>query len=221
MDAQPFSGAGLVGDTWIKTNPQYIPSASAVSSRDGLDTFYGQGYKQTNTNVLNMDLVYKLKLDFLTPGLDFKIKGSYNSTYYQVKDRTNDKPAQFMPVLESNGNIALQRSGDYWNPGYTESSWPERDWYAEAAINYNRQFGDHGVTGLVLYNQSKSYYPWDSAGSTYVSIPKGYVGLVGRVTYNYKYKYLFDVNVGISVEVTPSSLAFLMILSSTSVKFDT
>lgn len=196
MDAQPFSGAGIVGDKWIKTNPQYISSESAVSSRDGLDTFYGQGYKQTNTNVLNMDLVYKLKLDFLTPGLDFKIKGSYNSTYYQVKDRTNDKPAQFMPVLESNGNIALQRSGDYWNPGYTESSWPERDWYAEAAINYNRQFGDHGVTGLVLYNQSKSYYPWDSAVSTYVSIPKGYVGLVGRVTYNYKYKYLFDVNVG-------------------------
>ena len=44
---------------------------------------------------------------------------------------------------------------------------------------------------LTLYNQSKKYYP-----ATYPDIPTGYVGLVGRLTYDYATRYLFDVNVG-------------------------
>ncbi len=88
MGAQPFSGAGIVDGRWIVTNPALISNESAVNQQDGLYTFYGQGYRTTTSNVLNLDLVYKLKLDFLTKGLDFRIKGSYNSTYYTRKDRT-------------------------------------------------------------------------------------------------------------------------------------
>lgn len=58
-------------------------------------------------------------------------------------------------------------------------------------MNYNRTFGDHSVGALVLYNQSKNYYP-----STYSDIPRGYVGLVGRVTYDYKSRYITEFNVG-------------------------
>lgn len=196
MDAQPFSGAGIVDGKWIKTNPALISDESAVSQRDGLDTFYGQGYKKTITNVLNLDLIYKLKLDFITKGLDFRLKGSYNSTYYNVKDRTCGQPAKYMPYLDENGNIVYQRTGDYWNLGYADSSWPERNWYAEASFNYSRSFGNHNFSGLLLYNQSKSYYSWDANNSAYISVPKGYVGLVGRITYDYKHRYMVDVNMG-------------------------
>lgn len=196
MDAQPFSGAGIVDGKWIKTNPALISDESAVSQRDGLDTFYGQGYKKTITNVLNLDLIYKLKLDFITKGLDFRLKGSYNSTYYNVKDRTCGQPAKYMPYLDENGNIVYQRTGDYWNLGYADSSWPERNWYAEASFNYSRSFGNHSFSGLLLYNQSKSYYSWDANNSAYISVPKGYVGLVGRITYDYKHRYMVDVNMG-------------------------
>lgn len=196
MDAQPFSGAGIVDGKWVVTNPVYISDEAAVATRDGLDTFYGQGYVEEMTNALNTDLIYKLKLDFLTSGLDFRMKGSYNSTYTQRKSRTSGQPAKYTPLIQSDGSIALQRKGDYWNLGFEDSSWPERDWYAEASFNYTRQFGAHGVTGLLLYNQSKSYYPWDAAGSAYFAIPKGYVGLVGRVTYNYMLKYMVDLNMG-------------------------
>lgn len=48
--------------------------------------FTVRGYNRKTTNVLNLDLIYKLKLDFITPGLDFKVKGSYNSDYTQQKD---------------------------------------------------------------------------------------------------------------------------------------
>lgn len=191
MDAQPFSGAGIVDGRWIKTNPALISSESAVSGVDGLDTFYGQGYKITSTNVLNADLIYKLKMDFVTKGLDLRLKISYNSSYSQEKDRSAGKPASFMPYLDDDGNILFERSGDFWNLGYSESAWSSRDWYAEASLNYNREFGEHSVGALLLYNQSKSYYP-----GSYVSIPTGYVGLVARVTYDYKHRYMIDANMG-------------------------
>ena len=196
MDCQPFSGSGIIDDKWIKTNPIYISDENAVSSRDGLDTFYGQGYSQQTTNVLNVDLIYKLDLGFITKGLDLKLKGSYNSNYYHVKDRTAGQPAQYTPIIQEDGSIVLQRKGDYWNLGYNESSWPDRNWYAEASLNYNRSFGLHNVSALLLYNQSKSYYPWDNQGSAYKSIPKGYVGLVARATYDYNHRYMLDLNMG-------------------------
>jgi len=130
-------------------------------------------------------------MDFLTKGLDFRVKASYNSSYGQTKNRTCGKPASFRPYLTENGEVVYQRSGDYWNPGYSESAWSNRDWYAEASFNYNRTFGYHNVGALLLYNQSKTYYP-----GSYTSIPYGYVGLVARATYDYKHRYMIDANMG-------------------------
>lgn len=192
MDSQPFSGAGIVDGKWIKTNPAYLSSTeNVVSGVDGLSTFYGQGYKLQSTNVLNADIIYKLNMGFLTKGLDFRLKASYNSSYTQEKNRGCGAPPRFMPILKDDGTIVYDRSGDYWNLGYDEGSWASRDWYAEASLNYNREFGDHNVGALVLYNQSKSYYP-----GSYTSIPYGYVGLVARATYDYKHRYMIDANMG-------------------------
>ena len=62
----------------------------------------------------------------------------------------------------------------------------------ELGVNYARSFGDHNVTALFLYNQSKEYY----YGSMYSDIPRGYVGFVGRVTYDWKNRYMAEFNIG-------------------------
>ena len=74
---------------------------------------------------------------------------------------------------------------------YRESNERERSWYLEGRINYNRTFGDHAIGGLLLYNQSRDYYP-----STYRYLPRNYIGYVGRVTYGYRSKYLAEFNAG-------------------------
>lgn len=61
----------------------------------------------------------------------------------------------------------------------------------EASIRYARKFGSHNVSALLLYNQSKKYYP-----SQLPYLPTAYVGLVGRVTYDYKSRYLAEFNIG-------------------------
>jgi hypothetical protein len=151
-----------------------------MTGSDGLNPYYGKGYNSDSKNVLNFDLSLTQKLDFITPGLNFKIKGAYNSTYNHTKTRSNSIP-YYTPIKTADGTIEYRKSGDDRVLGYDESYGKARDWYAEASLNYNRTFGLHNVGALMLYNQSKTYYP-----SQYPDIPSGYVGLVGRLTYDWK-----------------------------------
>ncbi|MEB3374937.1 hypothetical protein SFC43_22560 [Bacteroides sp. CR5/BHMF/2] len=81
---------------------------------------------------------------------------------------------------------------------YAESYKRDRNWYIEGRLNYDRTFGDHKVSALFLYNQSRNYYPLyaDGTVASFQYLPRGYVGFVGRATYGYKSRYLADVNMG-------------------------
>ncbi len=196
-NGMPMAGYGLDDQgRRIVSDPDLVGSIGT----DGLGLIFQQGYTVQTQNVVNLDLQYKLKLDFITEGLDFRIKGSYNSDYTHQKARTTGGGISYKATIahgeyETDGSqkIVYVRQGDAWPLGYSESKWGNRNWYAEAALNYNRSFNkEHNVGALILYNESKTYYP----GGIYNSIPKGYVGLVGRVTYNYQSKYLLDMNMG-------------------------
>jgi TonB-linked SusC/RagA family outer membrane protein len=165
--------------------------------RDALSNYYDLGYTKQSTNVLNLDLQYKLDMSFITPGLDFKIKGSYNSEYTAQKNRQEGygNGVTYIATIVD-GQEVLRKDNVTWPLPYTESKWGTRNWYAETSFNYARKFGKHNVGALLLYNQSKTYYPEDSDGNLYQSIPRGYVGLVGRVTYDYDTRYMIDFNIG-------------------------
>ena len=75
--AVPFAGAGIVDGKRVVSNADYLP----FTGSDGLNSYYGKGFRSTTTNVLNVDLVLDQKLDFITKGLSFKLKGSYNTSY--------------------------------------------------------------------------------------------------------------------------------------------
>lgn len=186
--ASPMSGAGIVDGKRIVSNTVYV---GTDMDNDPM-RFFGSGHQNTTSNVLNLDLIYNAKLDAITEGLKFKIKGSYNSTYAHTKkwEQYQTYPT-YKPYMLEDGTIVLETSGDKWKPEFSEQTDVFRDWYAEASFDYARTFGDHDVTALLLYNQSKYYYPWP-----YQEIPRGYVGLVGRITYNYLSRYLVDFNVG-------------------------
>ena len=192
--ATPYAGAGIDEQgRHIVSDPNIV----GPFDRSALSNYYNLGYVNESTNALNFDLQYKLDLSFLTKGLDFKVKGSYNSDYTARKNRQNGYGTGVTYVATLvDGKEVLRKENVTWPIPYSEAKWGNRNWYAEASLNYARRFGKHNVGALLLYNQSKSYYPWDSDGSLYQSIPKGYVGLVGRVTYDYDTKYLLDLNIG-------------------------
>lgn len=81
----PMSGYGLDSEgRRIVSDPDLVGSVGS----DGLGLIYQHGYTIQRQSVVNLDLQYKLKLDDITKGLDFRIKGSYNSDYTQQKART-------------------------------------------------------------------------------------------------------------------------------------
>ena len=178
-----------------------------------------------NNNKLQMDLVLDQKLDFITKGLSMKLKGSYNSSYQVRKEITNSQstyyPVHHKYVLTDDSGNPIQTgtttitdkdgvtteipvyawgertdyrlAGDNTDPVYSNSSPSKgRNWYAEASLNYNRSFGPHSVTALALYNQSKEYY----IGGDFPDIPRTYVGLVARVTYDWNNRYMAEFNFG-------------------------
>ena len=192
--ATPYAGIGVDGE-----GRHIIADSNIVGKydRDALSNYYDLGYQNESTNALNLDLQYKLDMSFITPGLDFKIKGSYNTDYTARKNRQNGfgTGVTYVATLVD-GKEVLRKENITWPLPYSEAKWGNRNWYAEASFNYSRKFGKHNVGALLLYNQSKTYYPWDSDNSIYQGIPKGYVGLVGRVTYDYDTRYMVDFNIG-------------------------
>ena len=192
--ATPYAGSGI-----DEQGRHIVSDESFVGpyDRDALSNYYGLGYQNESTNVLNFDIQYKLDLGFITKGLSFKTKASYNSEYTARKNRQNGFGTGLTYVATLvNGEEVLRKENITWPIPYNESKWGSRNWYWEASFDYARKFGQHNIGALLLYNQSKTYYPWDSDNSLYQSIPKGYVGLVGRVTYDYATKYLLDFNIG-------------------------
>lgn len=186
--AAPYAGAGIVDGKRIVSNPEI--QGLINGSTDGLDVLYGRGFASTVTNVLNADFAFEQKLDFITKGLSFNVKGALNSSYSITKTRSKTTPF-YTPIKNLDGTIGFKKSADETELSFGESYNADRNYYTEAALNYKRKFGDHNVSALALFNQSKAYYP-----ASYKYLPRGYVGLVGRVTYDYKTKYLLDFNVG-------------------------
>ena len=192
--ATPYAGSGIDA-----AGRHIVSDANIVGpfDRDALSNYYDLGYVNESTNVLNFDIQYKLDLGFITDGLDFKVKASYNSEYTARKNRQNGYGTGVTYVATIvDGEEVLRKENITWPIPYNEAKWGSRNWYTEASFDYARKFGEHNLGALLLYNQSKTYYPWDSDGSIYQSIPKGYVGLVGRITYDYATKYMLDFNIG-------------------------
>lgn len=202
--SHPFAGPGFINGVRTCVPQSLVPIGEVL--RDGMFIFYGYGYDQNYQTTLNLDLDITQDLKFITPGLSVSFKGAYDNNFTLNKVRkgggVESQTVYYKSYFESNGNMA-QTDPDYdktyiYVPSgsntplqYSESYERGQNWYIEARLNYDRSFGDHKISGLLLYNQSRSYYP-----KTYTYIPRSYVGLVGRATWSYMSKYMMDVNMG-------------------------
>lgn len=201
--SQPFSSPGIIDGKKVVVQPGRFIGINMENQV--LDKYYGSGYKRQLSNNMTFDLNLAQKLDFITKGLSVDIKGSYNTDYSYIK-QVNGHVETFTPYYKSevdgtglskddpafDKTVVYRVSGQNMMKTYGDGNRTRgRDWYLEGSIRYNREFGNHNVGALFLYNQSKKYYP-----KTFTEVPSAYVGFVGRVTYDYKTKYLAEFNIG-------------------------
>lgn len=109
------------------------------------------GYQRLNTNILQATLTLKQELPFVK-GLSVAGKASFgreytNNKHYMVPIFMNRQDAdgntlEIYPNGGWNGKTALNQNFDEYNTATINAS-----------MNYNRSFGDHHVSGLLLYEQ--------------------------------------------------------------------
>ena len=186
---QPMAGSGIVDGQWVSTSQDNV----TLELRDPLSGFFGKGYDNQTINSLDFDIDLIQELDFITPGLKARTKGSYNTNYSHTKSISSG-PDRFEAIYMPGDStqIVYKKIGDEGKMNYSENTGKARNWYMEAALDYNRRFGGHDIGALLLYNQRVSHYP----GGIYNDIPRRTLGVVSRITYNYDTKYLFDINMG-------------------------
>ena len=203
--AHPVGSPGVLeGMPFTSVSTSALPSG--LTKWNGWEYYYWTGYTNKYKTTLGMDINLTQRLDFITEGLSAGIKGSYDTSMYITKKHTGGSGLhytfEYASWADDSGlaisdpdfdkTYVVQVSGSEAPLSYSESSDDDKSWYLEGRIDYKRKFaGKHAVSALLLYNQSRDYYP-----SQYEYLPRGYVGWVGRVTYGFRDKYLVDISAG-------------------------
>ena len=186
----PFSSPGFVDGKYvlsIPTSPEAVPIMQWI---------LGGGYYRSLQTTLNTVFSLKQKLDFITKGL--YAQGKFSNDSWYIEKYTRSKSFAIYTPLEMDGTIYYKQSGADGQLNYSldgnNTANKRRKNYLELSLNYSRSFGEHTITALALYNQSKSYY----SESQFRDIPRAYLGLVSRITYNYRNRYLAEFNFGLN-----------------------
>ena len=203
--SHPTASPGVVdGMPVTVVSTKALPDA--LTKWNGWEYYYWTGYQNKYKTTLGLDMTITQRLDFITQGLSATVKGSYDTTMSMSKKRSGsggyEQTIEYASWVNDSGldlyDPAFDRtlvyviSGSEPTLSYSESTSDDKSWYLEASLNYSHKFArKHAVSGLVLYNQSRDFYP-----SKYSWLPRGYVGWVGRATYGYADKYLVDVSAG-------------------------
>ncbi len=178
----------------------YVPGKSA---NGGLRNPYAdvalRGYRTLTKNQLNTNLNLNQELTFITEGLSLHGLFAFDTYSAQNLIRSKRESTYFVdqdfPITE-NGEYVLNETytsnGEFL--GYANNNGGNRRFYSQVSVNYDRDFGKHAVSGLLLANRSD--FTDAFAGNFTDAIPFRNQGLAGRATYSYDERYFFEVNAG-------------------------
>ncbi|MET4544664.1 TonB-linked SusC/RagA family outer membrane protein [Pedobacter africanus] len=148
------------------------------------------GFTQGFNSSLSGMLSATHKLDFITKGLF--IKGNYSFDGYFLNSFTRSESVR---SAFYNGTGDLKDEASYTYAGSDQAlSAPvstfsqNRDIWTDLSLNYQRAFGDHNFTGLLLANRTQKVIGGE--------VPYVSQGLVTRIAYDYKNKYFAEFDAG-------------------------
>ncbi|MBR8534472.1 TonB-dependent receptor [Carboxylicivirga sediminis] len=149
-------------------------------------------------NQANVFVDFKLdqKLDFITKGLSFKGSVSYTNKAQSSRKINKTIDRYFYASSEDYENNVFLRwptMDTYEEPisyANEEMGTYNRQLYYDASLNYNRDFGKHSVSALLLTLREET--------KSKVQFPDRYMSHVARATYAYNARYLLEFNGSIS-----------------------
>ena len=150
------------------------------------------GYIESFNSLVSGTFTITRKLNFITQGLS--IRGNYSFDGYYNNGLRRNKQVPYA-MYKGEGDYADYNSYTYIRndnalsppiSNFTQS----RDIWSDISLNYNRQFGDHETSGLLLANRTQKVIGND--------VPFVSQGLVMRALYNFHKRYFFEFNAGLN-----------------------
>ncbi|QKJ29902.1 TonB-dependent receptor [Mucilaginibacter mali] len=151
------------------------------------------GTRNDDNNTIESTFNLEYKLGFITKGLSFKTNFGYDS-YYSNVQRRNANWAAYVWDRQT-GAISLStdtRNRDVPLGGINAVISGNTNTSLQSGFYYNRSFGRHTVSGLLM--GTRQLIQAGSDGSVFTAPPRASQGLVNRLTYNYDSRYLFEFN---------------------------
>lgn len=190
--------------------PKYFPAPNEYTSHIYFGNYTGgnyinpyadmvKGYKNYDRTLVLAQAELKQNLDFITKGL--AVRGLMSTTRYVYSDISRAY-APYYYMVNSYNQAENSYQLDALNPTggreNVEAGAPFKDiqntTYVELSANYNRTFGVHGTSAMLVYtmrNQQNSNYE-----NLQLSLPHRNLGLSGRFTYAYDQRYFVEFNFG-------------------------
>lgn len=159
-----------------------------------------QGYTDYTESTVIANIDFDQKLDFITPGLSFKALFSFKNWSYTSTSRYQDYNKYYLAGYTQNDDGSyeydVQPMGEPSRHSMTTSNGTtgDRKFYFQTYFNYDRTFGDHNVSGLLLWNIEQ--YNSNAPSSLITSLPQRKMGFAARLAYNYKQRYMLEANAG-------------------------
>lgn len=157
-----------------------------------------RGFQSTYGNQLYTNGRLTQDLGFWVPGLSVTTMYSFDAYNSQTLSRTKREDTYYVDQVnprKPDGTLNLLQTWQGNNSlSFGNATSSNRRFYTETSVNYDRGFGDHHVSGMLLYNQSD--LTSGTAGDLVSSIPTRFRGLAGRTTYSYADRYFAEFNFG-------------------------
>ncbi len=212
----PIDGGSAMFRKVMRTNPVYFlpyyePDEANKYTKHILFGNYGtgdyynpyadmvKGYKDYSMNRVLAQFELAQDLKFITEGLRIRAMGSGNRySYFDVTRAYN--PFYYKPMEDPTGKqhyillpLNIEEGTEYLNyqPGRQDIN---SSFYLETALNYDRTFGDHTVSGMLVYTMRELKNA--TAQNLQLSLPHRNMGLSGRFTYAYHDRYFTEFNFG-------------------------
>lgn len=184
-----FNSWSIYHDAYAKSGIKYpIYNMDGSYSPDNINAaLHDSGEGKSKRTVIDVALNVRYKLDRILPGLAVRGQVAYNDNTTHSKLYVKQAPiydykyATDTYLLLTPGRPIRYDWDDVGNA---------RRLYWEAALTYDKDFGENKINALLLFNQSLYGNEADQDYATQ--------GLVGRLTYNYGERYLAEVNFGLN-----------------------
>ncbi len=163
------------------------------------------GSYTSNSRTLQSTLKLTEQLDMIAPGLSLSAAVSFNNFFRSYSNKTKQYE-RFTATRNTAGDTLYARFGQKTSlVGNEAESDQYRNVVFQGFLNYDKTFGKHDISAVLLYN-SDSYTNTDDATNAIESLPYKHLGGGGRLTYANAGKYIGEFSFGyLGSEAFPKS----------------